>query len=78
MRQIGKRHIAQPMLKPSAEALRQAAVHQRTAQALAGVATTGIAKGIYRFASHEEMNRFDEEALARVIAANARLRGGES
>ena len=74
MRQTGKRIPSQPGLVPSAAGLRAAAVHQRTGQALAALATTGIAKGIYRFASHEEMNRHDEEALARVIAENVRLR----
>ena len=47
-------------------------VHQQTGQALAALATTGIAKGIYRFATHDEMNRHSEEALARAIAANVR------
>ncbi|MBI1733419.1 MAG: hypothetical protein HYR49_11725 [Gammaproteobacteria bacterium] len=56
-----------------AEALRKAAIHQQTGQALAALPTTGIAKGVYRFSSHEEMNRHTEEALARAIAANARL-----
>ena len=51
-----------------------AALHQRTGQALAGVATTGILKGVYRFASHEEMNRHSDEALARAIAMNVRAR----
>lgn len=74
MRQIGKRTPSQPGLLPTAEGLRAAAVHQRTGQALAALATTGIAKGIYRFASHEEMNRHDEAALARAIADNLRLR----
>jgi len=76
MRQVGHRVIPRPTLKPSGEALRLAAIHQHTGQALAGLATTGIAKGVYRFASHEAMNRADEEALARVVAANARLRMG--
>lgn len=74
MRQIGQRVIQSPASLPSAEALRDAAVHQATAQALAAVATTGIQKGVYRFASHAEMNRQTEEALVRVIALNARLR----
>lgn len=38
------------------------------------VATTGIAKGIYRFSSHEEMNRHSDEALTSAIAANVRHR----
>ena len=74
MRQIGKRGQSQPEGNPGADSLRLAAVHQRTGQALAAVATTGILKGIYRFATHDEMNRHGDEALARAIAANARQR----
>ena len=51
-----------------------AGVHQSTGQALAALATTGILKGIYRFATHAEMNRHSDEALARAIAANIRQR----
>ncbi|MFM9884050.1 MAG: hypothetical protein ACKVQT_13585 [Burkholderiales bacterium] len=76
MRVIGKRTIRSPGLMPSAEALRIAAVHQETGQALAAVVTTGIPKGIYRFKSHEEMNRFDDDALVRAIVINMRARGG--
>jgi len=54
--------------------LRAAAVHQETGRALAAVATTGIRKGLYRFASHTEMNRLTEEALAQAIVLNARRR----
>ena len=78
MRQIGKRTLSQPAANPSADALRLAALHQRTGQALAALATTGIAKGIYRFATHEAMNRHSDEALARAIAANVRRRAGEN
>jgi len=56
--------------------LRAAAVHQATGQRLAAVATTGVRKGIYRFASHAEMNRHTEEALARAVALNVRRRAG--
>ena len=76
MRVIGKRTIPLPGLKPSAAALQAAAIHQATGQALAAVAVTGIAKGIYRFKSHEEMNRFDDDALVRGIVINMRARGG--
>ena len=74
MRQIGTRTESQPSRLPTAEALRLAAIHQKTGGALAALATTGVAKGVYRFRSHEEKNRHDDEALARVIAANAKLR----
>ena len=74
MRRIGKRTTSLPALVPSADALRAAAVHQHTGSALAAVATTGIPKGVYRFRSHEEMNRADEEALVRAIRANVECR----
>jgi hypothetical protein len=74
MRQIGKRGQSQPGFNPSEDALRLAGIHQRTGQALAALATTGIRKGIYRFATHDEMNRHSDEALARAIAANVRQR----
>ena len=73
MRQVGRLVIPRPTLKSSVDALRLAEIHQHTGRALAGLVTTGISKGVYRFASHEAMNRADEEALARVEAANARL-----
>ncbi len=76
MRVIGKRTISLPALLPSADGLRAAAIHQATGQALAAISTTGIPKGIYRFKSHEEMNRFDEDALVRAIVINMRARGG--
>ena len=74
MRQIGHRPLSQPSLLPTAEALRAAAIHQRTGQSLAALAMTGFVKGIYRFATHEEMNRHSDEALVRAIAANVRQR----
>jgi len=76
MRQIGKRTPSQPGANPNADALRQAAIHQRTGQALAALPTTGMLKGIFRFATHEAMNRHSDEALARAIAANVRQRTG--
>ena len=77
MRKIGKRIETQPALIPSGEALRLAEIHQRTGQALAALASTGVVKGVYRFATHAEMNRHSDEALARAIAANVRLRSGQ-
>jgi len=74
MRQIGNRTQSRPGLNPSAHSLRLAGVHQSTGQALAALATTGVAKGTYRFATHAEMNRHSEDALARAIAANVRQR----
>jgi hypothetical protein len=56
---------------PSAAALREAAQHQRTAAALAGGTTTGIAKGVYRFASPQAAQAQRIAALADVVAARA-------
>ena len=74
MRQVGHKSLASPKLAPAGSNLALAAVHQRTGQALAAVATTGIAKGLYRFATHEQMNRHSDEALARAMSANVRQR----
>jgi hypothetical protein len=74
MRQIGRRRLPEPGPLPNAAALRAAATHQATAAALAAVTTTGIPKGLYRFASHAEMNRQTDEALARAVALNCQLR----
>lgn len=57
MRQIGTRAESQPSRLPTAAALRLGAIHQKTGGALAALATTGVAKGIYRFRSYEEKNR---------------------
>ena len=77
MRHIGKRRLNLPGPDPSADALRLAGIHQSTGRHLAALATTGIAKGIYRFATHDEMNRHTDEALARAVAANVRRRSRE-
>ena len=74
MRQIGQSIMGLPAALPSAAALRAAAVHQATGLALAAVPTTGIVKGIYRFASHAEMNRHSDEALTRALAMNIERR----
>ena len=77
MRQIGNRTQGQPGLNPSEDCLRLAVIHQRTGHALAALATTGVAKGIYRFATHAEMNRHCEDALVRAIVANVRQRAAQ-
>lgn len=75
MRTVGRATIAGPSLAPSAAGLAAARVHQNTGAALAAIASTGIRHGVYRFSSHEEMNRASDEALARVIRMNANARG---
>ena len=74
MRQIGQKAPAQPTLVPNGANFHLARTHQLTGQALAAVSITGIVKGIYRFSSHEEMNRHSEHALAIASAANLRQR----
>jgi hypothetical protein len=78
MRQVGTRNPQLPSASPSAEALRAAAAHQKTGSALAALATTGVVKGVCRFASRAEMNRHTEEALARATALNNRLRDAKT
>lgn len=72
------RHIGHPTPEvqaiTGAPALRQAAVHQATGSALAAVNTMGMAKGIYRFKTHEEANAHADEALVRAIAMNVAAR----
>ena len=74
MRIIGNRTQYRISATPSAEALKAGAVHQATALALAGVATTGVRRGIYRFATHAEANAHSDEAVARAIVENQRAR----
>ena len=70
-RTLGRRSPPAPGLLPTARALGAAAVHQATATALSGAASTGIVKGVYRFASHEQAQAQAEAALARVMASRA-------
>ena len=73
MRVVGNTHIALPSLMPSATALQQAAVHQATTMALMRVASSGVRKGVYRFATHEAANRASEEAITAAISLNLKL-----
>jgi hypothetical protein len=73
MRKIGRR-LPAIAARPSADGLRQAAIHMATSLAFAGTASTGIAKGVYRFKTHEEADEQVIEGLARVVAANASRR----
>ena len=74
MRLVGHSKIPEPQLTPSAAALSAARIHQATGRALAAVPTTGIRHGIYRFASHEVMNRATDDALIDAICMNLRAR----
>lgn len=72
MRTIG-RSLPELTPLPKAEGLRRAAEHQAGARALSRISSTGIARGVYRFKSHEEADAQVNEGLARVMAANAAL-----
>ena len=72
MRIVGTRTQYRVSATPSGEALKAAAVHHETAMALAAVATTGMRRGVYRFATHADANVDAEEALVRAIVENAR------
>lgn len=74
MRIVGHARIPGPSLKPSADGLVAARAHQKVGFAMAAVPSTGIRQGIYRFASHEDMNRATDEALVQAICLNARSR----
>ncbi len=71
MRVVGHTHIALPSLMPSAAALRQAEVHQATGLALMRLASSGIHKGVYRFATHEAANLASEEAITLAMVLNS-------
>ncbi|MEW6688790.1 MAG: hypothetical protein AB1452_06815 [Pseudomonadota bacterium] len=74
MRVIGSRAQYRISAMPSGAALKAGAAHQETAAALAAVRTTGVRRGIYRFATHELANAHSEQAQARAIARNLRAR----
>lgn len=75
MRVVGHTKIPGPQLMPSAQGPVAARVHQNAGLTLAAGPTTGIRHGIYRFASHEDMNRATEEALVNAIRLNVLARG---
>ena len=74
MRVVGHTRIPVPQLMPSAQGLVAAPAHQNAGLAIAAVPTTGIRHGIYRFASHEAMNRATQEALVGAIPLIVRAR----
>jgi hypothetical protein len=69
MRTIGRKPATITAL-PGASGLHEAALHQRIASALAGVHSTGIPKGVYRFKTPEQADAQRDEALAQVMAAS--------
>ena len=49
-------------------------MHQATALALAAVATTGVRRGVYRFATHAQSNAHSDAAVVRAVVENQRAR----
>ena len=78
-RTVGKRMEPVVTATPSGENLRRVGVVMKTLAALGGAMDSGIPKQakIMRFKTHEQMNRFDEECLARAMAARAVARREE-
>ena len=70
MRSIG-RTLSKITAMPSADGLRDAVLHQNIGRAMAAIHSTGIAKGVYRFRTHQEADAQRLDALVRVVAANA-------
>jgi hypothetical protein len=72
-RTVGKRIEPAVTATPSGENLRRAGVVMKTLGALGGALDLGIPRHpkVMRFKTHEEMNRFDEDCLARAMAARA-------
>ena len=73
MRQVGTRQ-AKPIVEPASGSLLAAGA--RFNEAIAALApSTYVLKGVYRFRSHDEANRHEQDCLARgmgLIAAGRR------
>ena len=73
MRTVGRK--TEPQIgEPSAAALRRAGTHIAALNALAAISSTGIAKGIYRFASPAAAQAQVDAGRVHVVAANAARR----
>lgn len=72
MRFIG-RQLAQVTSQPSAEGLCAARAQQAVARALGATQGTGIAKGVYRFATHEAAQAQWREGLIEVVVVSETL-----
>ena len=69
-RTVGRR--ASPIrLRPSGEALRAGIRFVEEFRSV-GTAGSGLSKGVHRYRTHEEMNRADDERIARVLADTIR------
>ena len=69
MKIIGKRKSPVLADKPSGVLLKQGALwNEKMWQSNPKTQTNHIPKGVYRFNTHEEMNKFDEKCIAVGIA----------
>jgi hypothetical protein len=74
MKLVGSRHIAEPTDAPDAAA-RRAGLHVNDSFASFGwAASTGQAKGVYRFKTFEAMEAHRLQCLARAMAELASTR----
>lgn len=69
MRQVGTRR--EPMLVPQASGQLLAAAARFNESLARLTPTTFVPKGVYRYRSHEEANRHEQDCLARGMAALA-------
>ena len=72
MRTVGRRTQRRLSFRASASLLIEGAGFNEDLQKLPAGRLTGIPKGIHRFSTHEEANRFDEDCAARRMARFAK------
>ena len=72
MKTVGTRKQPELALRPSGELLKAGALFSESVARLAP--STFIPKGVYRFKTHEEANRHEQECIARGMAALAASR----
>ncbi|MES9857866.1 MAG: hypothetical protein ABW166_14900 [Sedimenticola sp.] len=63
MRSVGKRQVREITENASGELLKQGAMFNDELHKLPTGSTTHMRKGIYRFSSHKEANRHQEESV---------------
>jgi hypothetical protein len=74
VRTVGFRKLHDISFRASAEKLRQGALWNDSLQPLSGGARIALARGVYRYASHEEADAAWREAIAVGMAQLARRR----
>lgn len=68
MRTVGKRKEPEITFHASGESLKEGAIFNDEIHRLPTGERTFIPKGVYRFKTHQEMNKFDEDCLAEGMA----------